>query len=296
MQKTLNECNLQIHHVFSDLDGKSAQSIIEAILAGERDPKKLALLRDYRCRSPLAKVLKALEGDYREEYLFVLAQCLEHWKQTQQALIELDAKIEQSVAAIQIEPSLREGQPLPKRRLHKNSPRFDIFAEAHRFYGVDLAQVPGVASTTLGVFMSELGTGEQIRTAFQSAKAFCSWLALCPENQISGGKILQAKTRQSANRVAAALRQCAQSLSHCKSQLGDLARRFKGRLGKAEGITATAHKLARILYSMLTTKENYDEAKAFSLTPAKKARRVKQLNAQAASLGFSLVPIVPTTC
>src|SRR5258708_6729070 len=93
MQKTLNECNLQLHHVFSDLDGQSAQRIIEAILAGERDPRKLAKLRDGRCRTPLAKVLKALQGDYRDEYLFVLAQCLERWKQTQKMLTELDAKI-----------------------------------------------------------------------------------------------------------------------------------------------------------------------------------------------------------
>jgi len=314
MQKTLTECNLQLHHVFSDLDGKSAQRIIEAILAGDRDPQKLAQLRDARCRTPLAKVLKALEGDYREEYLFVLAQCLEQWKQIQKTLIELDAKIEASVAAIAIEPTAppsagptEPGAPLAgpiepsalsvepplKRRLHKNSPRFDIFAQAYRFYGVDLAQVPGVASTTLSVLMSELGTGEQIKAAFKSAKDFCSWLALCPENKISGGKVLRAKTRRSANRVAAALRQCSQSLSHSKSLLGDFVRRFKGRLGKAEGITAGAHKLARIIYSMLTTKQDYDEAKAFTLTPAKKARRVQQLLVQAARFGYDLVPASP---
>jgi transposase len=181
-------------------------------------------------------------------------------------------------------------EALPKRRAHKNTPAFDIFAEAYRFYGVDLAQVPSIASSTLGVLMSELGTGPQILGAFKSAKRFCSWLAICPENEISGGKVLVAKTRQSANRVAAALRLCAQALGHCKGLLGDFARRIKGRLGKAEGITATAHKLARILFAMLTTKQNYDEAKAFALTPEKMARRVKQLLAQAVRLGLQLVP------
>ena len=290
MQKTLNECNLQLHHVFSDLDGQSAQRIIEAILAGERDPQKLAQLRDGRCRTPLAKVLKALQGDYRDEYLFVLAQNLDRWKQAQKTLTALDAKIEWVVASIQIETPAPTAEALPKRRLHKNSPAFDIFAEAHRFYGVDLAQIPSVASSTLGILMSELGTGPQILTAFKSAKAFCAWLGLCPENKISGGKVLAAKTRQSANRVAAALRLCAQALGHSKSQLGDFARRMKGRLGKAEGITAAAHKIARILFSMLTTRQNYDEAKAFALTPARKARRIKQLLAQAARLGLQLAP------
>jgi transposase len=296
MQKTLNECNLQVHHVFSDLDGASAQRILKAILAGERDPQKLAALRDKRCRTALPKVLQALEGDYRAEYLFVLGQNLACWQQTQTTLRALDAQIKTLVAAIQVEPAApaqgAEGAEgaLPKRPGHKNSPAFDVFAEAHRFYGVDLAQIPGIASSTLSVFMSELGTGAQLRTAFKSAKAFCAWLGVCPENQISGGKILLAKTRKTTNRVAAALRLSAQALGHAKGRLGDFSRRMKGRLGKAEGITATAHKLARIVYAMLTTKQNYDEAKAFALTPAKKARRIQQLLAQAAALGLQLAP------
>jgi transposase len=290
MQKTLNECNLQLHHVFSDLDGESAQRIIEAILTGERDAEKLAALRDGRCRTPLAKVLKALEGDYREEYLFVLGQCLERWKQTRKALAELDVKIQEAVASITIEQTASPAEPLPQRRYHKNSPAFDIFAEAYRFYGVDLAQVPSVASSTLSVLMSELGTGPQILAAFKSPKAFCAWLGVCPENQISGGKLLTSKTRQSANRIAAALRLCGQALGRSKCQLGDFVRRMKGRLGKAEGITAAAHKLARILYAMLTTRQNYDEAKAFRLTPAKKERRIKQLIAQAARFGLQISP------
>lgn len=220
----------------------------------------------------------------------MLGQCLQRWKQTQNTLTELDAKIKETAAAIPIEPAAPSAASLPKRRLHKNSPAFDIFAEAYRFFGVDLAQVPGVASSTLSVLMSELGPGHQILAAFKSPKAFCAWLGVCPENQISGGKLLTSKTRQSANRVAAALRLCGQALSHSKCQLGDFVRRMKARLGKAEGITAAAHKLARILYAMLTTRENYEEAKAFRLTPAKKARRIKALLAQAARLGFQLAP------
>jgi transposase len=290
MQKTLTECNLKLHHVLSDLVGQSAQRIVAAILAGERDAEKLAALRDVRCRTPLAKVLKALEGNYRPEYLFVLGQCRERWQQTQADLATLEAQIEQAVAAIEPEVSATPAEPLPKYRTQKNSLSFDIYQEAYRFYGVDLGQIPGVGGSTLSVLMSELGTGSQLLAAFPCAKRFCSWLALSPENEISGGKVLRAKTRANANRIAAALRLCAQALAHSKDKLGEFTRRMKGRLGKAEGITATAHKLARIIYAMLTTRQNYDEEKAFQLTPAKKARRIRQVLAQAAQLGLKLTP------
>ena len=290
MQKVLNECNLQLHHVFSDLDGQSALRIIEAILAGERDSEVLAQTRDRRCRTSHEKIIKALQGDYREEYLFVLGQCLQRWKQTQEAIGECDAKVAVIVASIEADTEPVPTDALPPRRYHKNSPGFEIFAEARRFYGVDLAAIPGVSSSTLAVLMSELGPGIHIKTAFPSAKHFCSWLGLCPENRISGGKVLTAKTRQSANRVTAALRLCGQALGHAHSQLGDFCRRMKGRLGKAEGITAAAHKLARIIYSLILTRKPYDEALAFALTPQKKARRIRRVLEQAARLGLKLVP------
>lgn len=292
MQKALTECNLSLHHVLSDLDGESGLRIMEAILAGERDPQVLASLRDHRCRTPLAKVLKALEGDYRTEYLFVLGQCLNHWKQIRNAIAECDQQIEQILAAICIPETTvpQPGQVGNYRKSAKNPIRWDVFKEAWRFYGVDLAAVPGISSSTLAVLMSELGTGAQIKEAFPSAKHFASWLGLCPENRISGGKVLTAKTRRNACRLAAALRMAAQTLGHSKSALGDLCRRLKGRLGKAEGITAMAHKLARILYSMILTRQPYEEAKALALTPAKKQRRIHRLLAEAKRLGFILTP------
>lgn len=190
MQKVLTEMNLHIHHVFSDVDGVSAQAIITAILAGERDAAKLAALRDHRCRAPRDKILAALEGDYRAEYLFVLQQCQTRWQQLGAAIAECDLEIAVRTAAI----SGVTDAPLPKapavqRRVQKNMPAdLPVYAEAHRLLGVDLSGVPGVSGGVLCTLLSELGTATHIRQKFRSAEAFASWLGLCPDNRISGGK------------------------------------------------------------------------------------------------------------
>ena len=296
MQKVLTEMNIKLQHVFSDLDGQSARAIIEAILAGERDADKLADLRDPRCRSSVREIKQSLEGDYRAEYLFVLGQCYQSWQRLQEDLRELDERVQTTMSSIggDAPETLPAGRP-GQHRSHKNTPGFDLYAQGWRFYGVDLSTIDGVSAGALSVLMSELGTGEQIRSAFANANAFCSWLSLCPDNRISGGKILRAKTRPSRNRVAAALRLCAQALTHSKSKLGEFCRRMKARLGKAEGITAVAHKLARIIYSMIGNRQPYDEKQAFKPNPASERRRLKHLQKLASDFGFQLVPSASPT-
>ena len=292
MQKVLTEMNLHIQHVFSDVDGMSAQAIITAILGGERDADKLAALRDRRCRSPLAKIKAALVGDYRAEYLFVLRQCQTRWQQLLASLAECDTELARLTAAI---AGVTE-EPLPaagfaQRRVQKNMPAvLPVYEEAHRLLGVDLSAVPGVSGGVLCVLMSELGTAQHIREKFRSAEAFASWLGLCPDNRISGGRILKAGTRKVANRIATILRLAANSLGRAKGRMGEFVRRFKGRLGKAEGIVAGAHKLARIIWAMVVSGQPYDEAKAFDSTPAATARRLQNLQNQAHSLNMKLVP------
>ena len=294
MQKVLTEMNLKLQHVFSDVDGVSAQRIINAILAGERDAARLAALRDHRCRSPKATIIEALKGDYRTEYLFVLRQCQQRWEQVGEAIVQCDAEIGRLSATISGDGG--DSGPLPaaqNKRQHapqKNSLAMPVFEEGWRFYGVDLSAVPGVGSAVLGTFMSELGTGSQIKSAFRSAEAFNSWLGLCPDNRVSGGKVLKAKTRKVVSRVAAVLRMAAQTLRNSEHKLGDYCRRMKARLGKAEGITATAHKLARILYAVITRRVAYNEDDAFKQTPATQSRRLYNLKKQATKLGFQLVP------
>lgn len=291
MQKVLTEMNLHIHHVFSDVDGESAQRIISAILAGERDGAQLAKLRDGRCRTPVARIIEALEGDYRTEYLFVLGQCQRHWQQLGEAIVQCDAQITQLTAAVVTEGESLPPPPAPKlkRLQQKNALNAPIHQEAWRFFGVDLFTVPGLSVGAVSTLMSELGTGSQILEKFRSADAFCSWTGLCPDNRVSGGRVLKAKTRKVASRVAASLRMAAQSVCRSDDLMGQLCRRLKGRLGKAEGIVAMAHKLARIIYAMLTTRKPYDEATAFKQTPSCKVRHLQNLQKQAAKLGLQLV-------
>ena len=309
MQKVLTEMNLKIHHVFSDLDGVSAQAIITAILAGERDPATLAALRDRRCRSSEETVMAALRGDYREEYLFVLGQCQSQWRYHLQALAELDERIGVLIKGIApspdegadppgdtaqpAQPAQATGRPGLKKDkpLGKNTLRMDVQAEAVRFYGVDLTTIDGVGSGLLSVLMSELGPREQILNAFSTPPQFCSWLGLNPANDISGGKVLKAKTRQVKNRLAAAFRLCALGLANAKGMMGQYSRRIKGRLGKAEGITATAHKLARVVYAMISSGRAYDENEAFRITPQNRKKQLNKLQKQAEALGFQIVAL-----
>lgn len=288
MQKVMTEMNLHIHHVFSDVDGESAQRIISAILAGERDPERLAALRDRRCRSPLKTIKAALVGDYREEYLFVLRQCQERWRQICASITACDEEIARRTAAIAgvtTEPLPQAGAE--RRHIQKNMPvAMPVYAEAHRLLGVDLSTLPGVSGGVLCTLMSELGTADHIREKFRSSEAFASWLGLCPDNRVSGGRILKARTRKVAN----ILRLAAHALSRSSDRMGDYVRRFKGRLGKAEAIVAGAHKLARILWAMIITGQPYDEARAFKTSAGSTARRIKNLQKQAQALNMKLVP------
>lgn len=292
MQKVLTEMNLHIHHVFSDVDGVSAQAIITAILEGQRDADQLAALRDRRCRSPLTKIKAALVGDYREEYLFVLKQCQTHWQQLNEAIAQCDTEIARHTAAI---VGVTDA-PLPvagfaQRRVQKNmTAAMPVYAEAHRLLGVDLSAVPGISGGVLCTLLSELGNATHIRQKFRSAEAFASWLGLCPDNRISGGRILKAGTRKVTNRIANILRMAANALSRAQGRMGEYVRRFKGRLGKAEGIVAGAHKLARIIWALIVSGQPYDETKAFNHTPASTARRLKNLQNQAQALNMKLVP------
>lgn len=300
MQKILIEMNLQIHNVFSDIDGASGQAIIKAILAGERDPQILAALRDGRCQSSEADILAALNGNYREEYLFILQQHQHRWEATRKHIDELDQEIEKIIAHIHT-PQREQQTPIKKtnkksnrKQQNKNAIPIDYPKESHRFYGVDLTDIEGVGGGLISTLMSEIGTREQLLSSFKTADGFCAWLGLCPCNAISGGKLLSSKTRKIKNNVREALRLAAFGLEKSQSKMGEYCRRMKGRLGKASGITATAHKIARIIYSMIASGQPYKEEIAFKPNRHIEKKQQNQLMKLAQKFGYELTPTLDT--
>ena len=291
MQKALTEMNLKIHHVFSDLDGLSSMNIIEAILDGQRDPEALWQLRHKNSRVTKDTFLKAIQADWQPAQLFILQQCHTNWTHTRKLISDCDHTIAKHMAQVPSESS----EPVPdahwkQRRLSKNDLSIDIYQEAYRYYGVDLSTIDGISAGTLTILMSELGNAQDILKNFRHAKAFTSWLGLCPDNRISGGKILKSKTRRVVNRIAGTLRMAAQGLTNAKCTMGDYCRRMKARLGKAEATTAVAHKLARLIYSLISSKQPYDEKKAFPATEKNTARKLKALKKLAQSLNMEITP------
>jgi transposase len=287
--------NLQLHHVLSDITGVTGLAILDAILAGERDPQVLAGHRDRRIKASPETIAKALVGDYRSEHLFTLRQSLDAYRHTQRLIGECDGEVQARLGAFasQINPAV---SPLPStasaRRQapgHPTTPRFDLRAELYRVLGTDLTQVPGLQTPTVYTLFSELGAD---LSAFPSGAHFASWLGLCPDNRISGGKVLSVKTRHVKHRVAHALRLAAYSLSRSQSVLGGFFRRMRAKLGAPKAITATAHKLARIVYHLLTTRQPYAESRLAAAEADHQRRTEARLRAQARVLGFQLVPVI----
>jgi hypothetical protein len=277
--------------VLSDITGKSGLAIVDAILAGKRDPEQLARLADGRIRAERETVIKSLVGNYRSEHLFTLRQSLEVYRHYQKMLLDCDREIEQRMGQLPNQPN--GGQPLQghkrgKRR--KNQFHFDMGKELYRVLGTDLTVVPGLSALTVHTLVTEMGTDFG---RFPNVAAFTSWLTLCPGSKKSGGKVLSSKTRKSNNRLAAALRLAAQTLHKSQSYLGTYYRRMRARLGAPQAITAAAHKLARIVYHLISTRTAYDESVFAQEEQKQTIRHQHRLHKQALALGFQLVPLAP---
>jgi len=236
MQKALDQMNLQLHHVISDISGTTGLSIIDAILDGERNPETLAALRDPRIVASRETIARALVGDYRTEHLFTLQQSLRAYRQHQQWIAACDVEIERQLRVLP--NNLADDQkPLSKSKDHhkprRNEPSFDLRSQLYRIFGVDLTEVPGVSSLTAHALLTEVGPDLR---RFPNAAAFASWLGLCPDNRISGGRVLSVVTRKVKNRLTMALRMAAQSLHRSQSYLGQYFRRMRVRLGTPAAI------------------------------------------------------------
>ena len=291
MQKALTQMNIQLANVISDLTGKTGLAIVDAILQGERDGAKLARLRDHRIKASEKTVAKSLVGDWKQEHLFALRQARASYAHYQSQIAECDAEIQAHLHQFDSQVDVA-AHPLPSSakyiRKQSNEAGFDLRKELYRILGVDLTQVPGIQTTTVSIFLSEVGP---CLDRFASAKHFASWLGLCPDNRITGGRVLSASTRDVKSRTATALRMAAQALRQSQSVLGDYFRRMKARLGTPEAITAAAHKLARILYCLVKNRCPYDASIFAAEEELHRQRREKKLRKQAALFGFQLTPI-----
>ena len=289
MQKALELMNLKLTEVVSDITGKTGLAIIQAILEGQRDPACLARLRDPRCRHDEATIAKALQGNWRAEHLFALRQAVELYEFYHRQIDACDRQIEAYLATL---PARGDGVALPQRThraktRHANAPAFDARAALARACGVDLTAIEGIDSRTAMILFSEIGSA---LSRWPTEKHFCSWLGLCPHHRITGGKLLSSRIRPGPNRAAQALRLAARSLHASKSALGAYFRRLKSRLGTAQAIVATAHKLARLVYSLLKHGTAYVQQGLDAYERQYRQRSAAALARRARELGYELVP------
>ncbi len=290
MQKSLEQMNVQLHKAISDITGVTGMLIIRAIVAGEHDPVALAKLEHPKVKSSDEEIAKSLSGHYSEEHLFTLEQALQIYDFYQQQIAVCDAKVEAYMA--QSEDKSRDGgnSEEPKKggrhSRRKNEPHFDLGGELLRITGIDLPKINGIDALTAQTVFTELGYDV---SDFPTEKHFCSWLCVCPNNRITGGRVRSRRTRKTQNRVADALRVAAQSLHHSNSALGAYHRRKRAQLGPAKAITATAHKLARIIYRMLKYGEAFVEQGQAEYEAQYQQQQLKRLQKAAIKMGFSLV-------
>lgn len=290
MQKALTQMNVQLANVISDIMGETGQKIIRAIVAGERNGQKLAQLRNYRIRASEREIAQALCGTWREEHLFCLKQALQLFDVHQSLIQEADHCIQTQLTKLQ-----RHELTLPvlkNKGRAKSAPGFDVRSALYRWAGIDLTRIGGVDVGTALTVLSELGTD---LSKFKTVKHFASWLGLCPGTRISGGKRLSRATKRIANRVTKALKLAAQGVSHSHCALGAYYRQMAARLGSGKAITATAHKLARYVYVMLTRGEDYIERSEQYHQEKTRNRTTRYLERKAAELGFRLTPVSPLT-
>lgn len=294
MQKSLSQMNLQLHHVIRDITGVTGMKIIRAIVEGERDPNKLAEHRNPRCANSKKTIVKALTGNYREEHLFSLKQALELYDFYHKKIQECDLEIEKFIASYDNAIELEKVQPHPQPQIKKtkNGYSFDLRPILHRKFGVDLTAIPGIDSSTALTILSEIGSD---LTPWKTSKHFASWLCLCPGNKVSGGKQLSGKSRPSANRVKRALELAAFGLYKSKSALGALLRRLKAKIGAPKAITAVAHKLARLIYFLITKGVQYVEIGEKAYEQRHQARVIANLQRRAKELGFVLTSMPTNT-
>jgi len=289
MQKALEQMNIKLNQVISDITGVTGMKIIRAIISGERNPVKLASMRNARCNNSESIIAKALEGNWRSEHIFALQQAVELYDFYKKQIIACESHIQRHLESFD---DRSNGTPLEKSprnsRGSSNKFNFDARLYLHRITGVDVTRIEGIEAPTALNIIGEIGID---MSSWPTEKHFASWLGLCPGSKISGGKVLSSKTKPSANRAAHAFRLAAYSLQRSKSAIGAFLRRKKAQIGAPKAITATAHKIARIFYNMLKYGTEYVDLGQEYYEQRYQDRVVANLKRKAKQFGFELVNI-----
>jgi transposase len=301
MHKALTEMNVQLGTVLSDLSGVTGMSILRSIVAGERDGNKLAEFRDARVKASAETIAKSLEGTWRPEQLAILRRQLADWDHVQQQIQACDGDLQammkqmpDAAAVPPTQPPADTDQKRPKRgrkkngKSSRNEPQFDLQSELQRMTGVDLTRIDGVQANTVQTVITEAGMD---MSRWETERHFVSWIGLSPRNDLSGGKVLNRKTRKVVSRLATALRMAATTLRQSDSYLGAQFRRFRTRLGAPKAITAMASKLARLIYRMLRYGQEYVDRGTAHYEQRHRQQQIQFLARKAAQQGFALVEI-----
>jgi len=296
MQKALDQMNVQVHRAVTDLTGTTGMAIVRAIVAGERDPARLALHRDRRCHKSVEQIAEYLTGTWREEHLFNLAAALRHYDALQDTIASYEARLLAELTTLQ--PVERQQEPVPrhpnptKERAIRNRGEQDARTTLWRFAGVDLTRIDGIATGAAQIVLTEVGPN---LGAFPTEDHFVSWLRLCPRTPISGGKpVKKRRNGLGANRVATALRMAAVTVQRSKTAIGAAYRRIARHKGAAVAVFATARQLARLIYRMLRYGQDYVDIGEKAYEGQFQARRLAALAESARSLGYALTKEVTT--
>jgi len=291
IQKVLVQMNLQLHNVISDVTGVTGMRILRDIIAGVTDPMALAAHRDRRCRASQEEIAASLTGNYRAEHLFVLRQELELFDTFQKQILACDAEIESvlhTLAANQRSPKAPLPAPRCRLRFCDNEPRFEIRDPLYRLTGADLTQIDSIGPYTALKLIAEIGTD---MSRWPTYKHFTSWLTLAPKNKITGGRLISSRTQPSANRAATVLRMCAMVVGRTSTALGAYYRRLAYRIGKPKANTATARKLAILVYRTLKGELDYADPGASAYEEQHRERTLRNVRNRAKRLGFGLVDL-----
>ena len=287
MQKALMQMNLQLHHVVKDITGLTARRVIDAILSGERNPEKLATLRDRRCKETEATIAAALDGNYQEEHLFELKVAVEMFDAYSEKIRECELAgqvvLNELAGVDYVEPEKQASDC----QIRSNGFSFNPQALITSLAGHDLLSLPGLGPATVITLISECGLD---MSRWPSAKHFVSWLGLSPQNKISGGRVLSSRTRQGATRAGSSFWMAAVPISRTNTALGAFQRRLSARVGKGKALIATARKIATLYYKMLRYGMAFQEPGASAYQKASQERHVHGLERRAKALGYQLVP------